>query len=168
MHTKIFSIIIIACNVFGSCNPTSKNTSNNEQSSSPEPKTSEPAEQDIPYTIADRYFVNNTYKDGDLKNPKITAMEKFDELFGMATIMGPNGKPTPIDFSRQYALSVIGEISDRGAEISPVSLKQRADTIFFSYKITEGEKRMTQIRPMLLIIVDNKYQGEVKLVEVSS
>jgi len=168
MHTRLFSIIIIACTVFGSCNPTSKNTANKEQSSSRESKTSEPAEQDIPYTIANRYFVNNTYKDGDLKNPKITTMEKFDELFGMATIMGPNGKPTPIDFSRQYVLTVIGELSDRGALISPVSLKQRADTIFFSYKTTEGEKSMAVIRPMLLIIVDNKYQGDVKLVKVPS
>ena len=168
MHTRIFSIIMIACLVLGSCNPTSKNTDSKEQSSSLKPKTSESAEQDIPYTIADRYFVNNTYKDGDLKNSKITTMERFDELFGIATIMGPDGKPTPIDFSRQYVLTVIGELSDRGAEISPVSLKQRADTILFRYKITEGEKSMAITRPMLLIIVDNKYQGDVKLVKVPS
>ena len=167
MLRDIISIGMITGIVFSSCNTTAKNTDKKESDTNGSAIVAI-TEQDIPYTVANRYFVNNTYKDGDLKNPKITTPEQFDELFGMATIMGPNGKPTPIDFSKQYVLSVIGELSDRGAEISPVSLKQQADTILFSYKITEGERSMVTIRPALLIIVDNKYQGDIKLVKVPS
>ena len=169
MQTNLYSMFMIACIVFVSCNTSSKNstTDNTKHSGSGEPKISAPAEQDIPYTIANRYFVSNTYNDGDLKNPKITTAEQFDEFFGMATVMGPDGQPTPIDFSRQYVLSVISALSDRDARISPVSLKHRADTIVFSYKITGGEKSTVTTRPVLLIIVDNKFQGEVKLVKVS-
>jgi len=121
------------------------------------------AEQDIPYTIAQRYFVNNTYNEGDLVNPKITTREQFRKIFGMATVMGENGKPTVIDFSRQYVLSVIGELTDRKTEISLISLKQNANRILLNYKITEGERESVTIRPVLLLIVDNKYQGEVEL-----
>ena len=168
MVSKIFSIAIVAGVVFSSCNTTAKNTDDAKQYSANESTKVATAEQDIPYTIANRYFVNNTYKDGDLKNPKITTRTQFDALFGMATIMGPNGKPTPIDFSRQYVLGLIGELTDRNTEISLISLKQNANTILLNYKITEGEKTMATIRPLLLIIVDNIYQGEVKLVKVSS
>ena len=168
MVSKIFSIAIVAGIVFSACNTTSKNTDNEKLSGANESTTVANAEQDIPYTIANRYFVSNTYKDGDLKNPKITTQTQFDALFGMATIMGPNGKPTPIDFSRQYVLGVIGELTDRNTGISLISLKQNANTILLNYKITEGEKSMATIRPMLLIIVDNKYEGDVKLVKVPS
>ena len=168
MINKIFSIAIVGALVFSSCNTTAKNSDNTKQHEPDQAAAAAAAEQDVPFTIANRYFVSNKYKDGDLKNPKISDQEQFDELFGMATIMGPNGKPTPIDFSRQYVVTVIGELTGRGTEISPVSLKQQADTILLSYKMTEHEKSMVTIRPVLLIIVDNKYQGEVKLVKVPS
>ena len=168
MVSKIFSIAIIAGIFFSSCNTTAKNTDNTKQRNANGSTPVVAVEQDIPYTIGNRYFVNNTYKNGDLMDPKITTREQFEKIFGMATIMGPNGKPTAIDFSRQYVLSVIGDLTDRSTKISLISLKQNANTILLNYKITEGEITMATVRPMLLIIVDNEYQGEVKLVKVSS
>jgi len=44
---------------------------------------------DVPFTIAQRYFVKNTVKSMD--NPKIETAEKFKEFFGAATTMGKNG-----------------------------------------------------------------------------
>ena len=38
--------------------------------------------------------------------PKITTEEEFNKLFGMATIMGKDGKPTAIDFTKQFVLGV--------------------------------------------------------------
>jgi hypothetical protein len=121
--------------------------------------------QDIPYTIAKNYFVNNDYKIEDHPAPKITSQQEFDRIFGKARVMGENGKPTSIDFSKQYVLSVIGQPTDHNTEITPISLKQNAGNILFRYKITEGEKRLVTIQPMLLLIVENKYQGEVQLIK---
>src|SRR5262245_32199737 len=53
----------------------------------------------VPYTIAQRYFVNNTYHDGDLADPKITSQAEFNKFFSAAAIMGKNGRPTKIDFT---------------------------------------------------------------------
>jgi hypothetical protein len=45
------------------------------------------------------------------------------------------------------------------------SLKQKGDTIVFTYRVKRGEKQSYTMRPMLMIVVDNKYKGEVKMVE---
>jgi len=37
--------------------------------------------------------------------------------------------------------------------------------ISLKYKLNEGEKEMAIIRPVVLVIVDKKYQGEINLVE---
>lgn len=125
-------------------------------------KTATVTTTDIPYIVAERYFVKNGYKKEDHPSPTITSQSEFDRLFGMAAVMG--GKPTPIDFSKQYVLTVIGEPTSRKVEIIPVSLKQQDGAIVFNYKVIEGEQRAVTIQPMVLLIVDNKYKGEVKLV----
>jgi len=165
MVRKIFSVAAVAAIVFSSCNSTAKNTVNAKQLNTNRSATAITAELDVPFTIANRYFVNNTYNDGDLLNPKISTPEQFKKIFGMATIMGPNGKPTAIDFSRQYVVAVIGKLTDRNTSINMNSLKQKDNGILLTYKVTEGEKGSVTIRPALMIIVDNKYQGEIRLVE---
>jgi hypothetical protein len=156
---------VVGAILFSSCNSTAKNTVNAKQRNANDSATAITAEQDIPFTMANRYFVNNTYNDGDLMNPKITTPEQFKKIFGMATVMGPNGKPTAIDFSRQYVVAVIGKLTNRNTSINMNSLKQKDNLISLAYKVTEGEKGSVTIRPALLIIVDNKYQGEIKLIE---
>jgi len=164
MKRKIGLIAIITAIVFGSCNSMSK-TADKVQPDSSGSTTPVAAAQDVPYTIAQHYFVNNTYHDGDLVNPKISSQEEFDKLFGPAAVMGKNGPPTNIDFSKQYVIAVIGKLTDRGTSITISSLKQKGNVISLTYKLNEGEKGMSIIRPAILIIVDQKYQGEVKLVE---
>ena len=51
------------------------------------------AGKDIAYTVAQRYFLN-----GDVRMPasaKVDNEADFNRLFGMATVMGPDGQPTP-------------------------------------------------------------------------
>ena len=163
MRIKILAITVFTGFVMFSCN--NKVAKNMNESKSDQVKSETVASEDIPYIVANRYFVRNDYKKEDLTSPKITSEGQFEKHFGMAPIMGPDGKPTAVDFSRQYVISVIGELTDQRTEIVPVSLQQKAGTIEFIYKINEGEKISATIRPVLLIIVDNKYQGEVKLVK---
>lgn len=118
---------------------------------------------DIPYKVAERYFVRNDYNKKDHLNPKIKTKAEFNNVFGMATIMG--GQPTPIDFSTQYVLSVIGELTNKNIQIVPLSLKQKGGTIIFNYKVVVGEEQSATIQPLLLIIVNKKYNGKVRLVK---
>lgn len=138
---------------------------NNIPKDSDAEKTATPKTTDVPYIVANNYFVRNDFKKENFAGPRISSKEVFDSIFGEAAFMGPRGKVTPIDFSRQYALTVIGEPTDRHTEIVVTSLKQKDSSIVLSYKTVVGEKSLAVTQPMLLIIVDNKYQGTAVLVK---
>lgn len=153
-YLLIVSVILISC---------SPKISKTEKSALPAAVNTATASLEIPYIVAERYFVNNDYKKADPHNPTITTQTQFDSIFGMAPVMG--SKPTPIDFSTQYVLFVIGELTQKKTEIIPISLQQQDGTILFNYKIAEGEQIMATIQPALIMVLDKKYKGEVKLVK---
>ena len=120
---------------------------------------------DIPFTIANPYFVKNTVPQGQLENPKIETIEEFEKYFGSATTMGEDGKPTPIDFNMQFIIAVLGSDTDIETNIVPVSLQKNSQNqIVYTYKIeTKGANRSFTIRPFSIIIVDKSNTGEVVL-----
>lgn len=119
-------------------------------------------EKKIPFTVANRYFVSNEVKDGINVFPRITTREEYDKLFGMATVMGKNGAPTPIDFSKQYVIAVIDEITNKNVTLSAEKLTIRNNSITFTFrKEVSGETPHTYFRHCLIIIVDKKYEGEI-------
>lgn len=63
--------------------------------------------QQIPYQLANNYFVNNTYPDEEINVIKITSLKDFNEVFGMAATMGNDGQPTEIDFKNNFVVAVI-------------------------------------------------------------
>ena len=120
-------------------------------------------ENDIPFTEAKNYFVKNTYKDSVLHSIILKSQVDFDNIFGMATTMGNEGKPTVIDFTNQYAIAVICPNSDKSPVLEILKVKSADNSITLHYKFTEGEKQSFSIRPFKIILLDNKYQSEVKL-----
>ena len=58
--------------------------------------------ENLPYETVQGYFVKNDADLSTLKNGKITTEAEFSAIFGPAAVMGPNGMPTAIDFSKQY------------------------------------------------------------------
>lgn len=117
---------------------------------------------DIPYTVANRYFVRNDLS--ALPPTKITSETEFNACFGMATVMRPDGKPTPIDFKQQFVISVALPETNIHTEIVPVGLRKGDDgNIIFSYQVKRGEEMSSTIQPSLLIIVDRKHDGTVVL-----
>ena len=157
-RTLIFTIISTLS--FIACNST-KNERNTKQESKTE--TVKSVETDVPFTEAKNYFVKNTYKDGELSNPKISTQADFDKIFGMATTMGENGKPTPIDFSKQFVVAVIGQTTDKATKLSVNSLKKIDHSMTLTYTQIEGEKQTYFILPVVLLIIDNQFKGEVML-----
>lgn len=53
---------------------------------------------EIAFEVAKNYFFKNNQVIPEY--PKIVSEEEFNKLFGMATTMGEDGKPTAIDFTR--------------------------------------------------------------------
>ena len=118
---------------------------------------------EIPFYEAKNYFVRN-----DIQNSvpvKFENEKDFKEYFGMAAVMGKDGMPTSIDFTRQYVIAVTLPETDTETDINLVSLKKDTNSdIILTYKVITGEKRSYTIVPVRLLIVDKKYDGTVKLI----
>lgn len=146
------------------CNGGAPAEGNGDQDSTPKAATAQSGaikEDSVPYTVAENYFVNNSVKDS--VPDKITGKEDFDKYFGMASTMGADGTPTPIDFDKQYVIVVNHPTTSKKTEIIPLSLIRQGDNIVFDYKIIEGEEMSFSIHPLLMLVVDNQYNGTLVL-----
>lgn len=117
----------------------------------------------IPYTIANGYFVKNSFKEV-LKNNKITSKEAFENIFGMATVMGKNGKPTFIDFKKNYVIAIVNPINNLSAQIIPIKLiRNNKSNLTLHFKIEEQEAQTYDSQASLIVIVNKKHKGKVNL-----
>lgn len=127
-------------------------------------ESSKPTEE-VPFEVAKNYFFKSNL-DILPASPKITTEEMFNNLFGMATIMGKDGKPTPIDFSKQFVLAVVLPVTDSETEIKPMKVEATSDSLFYTYQVKVGEKQSFSIQPISIIILDKQYEDkEVVLCE---
>lgn len=108
----------------------------------------------LSYTIAKGYFVKNTYAADSLQCLLITQPNQLDELLGLAATMGANGRPTDIDFSRQYAIACIYPATDYNTSLQPFSLTSNIDTLHLQLKITKGTQQSFTMVPLSLLIVE--------------
>ena len=134
----------------------------NNPSSNPKTEIGE-ANNEIAFEEAKNYF----FKNGEAipADPKITSEEAFNKLFGMATTMGKDGKPTEIDFSKQFVLAIVLPVTNIDTEIKPIKVEEKGDTLLYTYEIKTGEKQTYSIQPVSIIILDKKYEDkEVVLV----
>lgn len=123
-------------------------------------------DNNVPYKVAENYFIKNSAK--EVYNPKIISQQDFDKIFGMATGMGENGKPTTIDFSKEYVIAVIKPETNKTIELTPVSVqKNEQGKVIFTYKTKTGAVQSYTTKPVLIIIVDKTYDGDVQLKEIN-
>ena len=124
------------------------------------------ASSDIPYTVMEHYFKSDKVE--QLPSATVTTAEEFQQLFGMAPIMGEHGMPTPDDFEKEYVIAVSKPATDIETELVPVSLKSDYDgNVEFTYKTKTSDKVSYKMTPCLLIKVDNQYKGNVSLKELN-
>lgn len=163
MTKQVLTLVAIAAMFMTACQPDS-NAAHGENKA---PNVAQAAGMtDVPFAIAKNYFVKNTVN--TLDNPKIETAEKFGEVFGMATTMGENGKPTNIDFSMQNVIAVVLPETDMDTQISPVALqKNEKGNMVLIYKSVVGQKQTFSIRPFFAIIVDKKETGPVTLKQIN-
>ena len=111
---------------------------------------------EMDYEVAKNYFFKNDQQIP--ASPKITTEEEFNKLFGMATVMGKDGKPTSIDFTKQFVLAIVLPVTDMATEINPVKVEVKSDSLFYTYDVKTGEKQTFSIQPVSIIILDKQYE----------
>ena len=117
------------------------------------------AAEEVAFEVAKNYFFKN---DQTIPaSPKITTEEEFSKLFGMATTMGEDGKPTEIDFTKQFVLAIVLPVTDIATEITSVKLEAKGDSLFYTYDVKTGEKQSFTIQPVSIIILDRKFENKV-------
>lgn len=119
--------------------------------------------ENVPYETVQGYFVKNDANLSTLKNGKIITEAEFSAIFRPAAVMGANGMPTSVDFSKQYIISVVGNETDSAVTIVPVSLEKKGTHLTFTYEYKVGEKQSYTIRPALIIAVDSQYVEDLEL-----
>ena len=123
-----------------------------------------PKHEEVPYTKLERYFFKNNAEIPT--NPKIDTREQFDSLFGMAAVMGPNGRPTEIDFTKQFVIAVVHPVTNQATELDDKRLLYYKDllggtNLDFCYSIDQDEDTLSfSMQPILLIAVDRQYDAE--------
>lgn len=116
----------------------------------------------VPYKTVENYFVRNDVE--GMPPMIIKASDEFERYFGMAATMGPNGRPTDVDFNRYYVICVALPPTDLDADLSVESLSEaRGGKLILRYVVRRGERRSYSIRPLLLLMVDKKYEMPVEL-----
>lgn len=159
MTKHILRIATAASLLFVACQNTSKTESNDSQ----KPIIEENKLKDVSFAVAKNYFVNNIVKKID--NPKIETAEKFNQVFGMATTT--EGKPTEIDFTKQYVIAVLLPETDLETTINPVSLqKNEKGEMTLTYKTVVGQKQSFTTLPNIVVIVDKAEKGKIILKEI--
>lgn len=113
---------------------------------------------DVPYSELEHYFFKNGQAIPD--NPKIDTEEAFASLFGMAPVMGEGGKPTPVDFGKEFVIAVVYPVTEFYTELDPESLRLENGELVFTCDETVGEKQSWSMQPVLLVKVSRKYETE--------
>ena len=116
---------------------------------------------EVPFKVAQNYFYNNVGNPATM----ITDAESFAKSFGMATVMGDKGKPTDIDFNKEFLIDVIFPVTTWEMEVNPIKVEAKGDTLYYSYNVSVGKKLSYSIRPISIVIIDKEYvRPEVVLV----
>jgi len=157
---KLILALSSALVLMNSCNQTSEQKETTTADSTMVENSS--TGEDVPFTQAENYFVNNTVGEDKNGTFKIESQEAFDQLFSGAATMAENGIPTTIDFGKQFVIAIISPTSDLKPSLDSVSLKKIGDDLVLDYKETMGEKQSYSIRPTAILIVDKQYNGNLK------
>jgi len=112
------------------------------------------------YNRMNNYYVNNNLSNGTHKLV-IHNQQEFESVFGEGAVMGRNGHPTRIDFSRQFVVAVILPETNRQTTIETALVRRLGDKLYFSYIIDEGHATSYTMRPYTAVIVDRMEPSDV-------
>lgn len=153
MHKIIIFPAIISC-LFLAC---SKN-----ENPIPEPIADD---SDVQYELAKNYFIKNTIENDSITRLKIETQTEFDSIFGMARLMGPDGNPTPIDFEKQFVITVLDTLTSLETEMKFHNLEKEEDDLILTYEIFRGEPKSSSSQSHLTVVVNKSSDGNLKFIQ---
>lgn len=112
------------------------------------------------YNRMNNYYINNHFPNGTHKLV-IHNQQDFENVFGAGAVMGRNGQPTRIDFSKQFVVAVILPETNRQTTIETALVRRVRDRLYFSYIIDEGHATSYTIRPYTAVVVDRMEPSDV-------
>ena len=115
--------------------------------------------QEIRYALANGYFFRNDAVI-DILPHRITSEAELLNYFGRATVMGPGGNPTAIDFEKSMVIPVVLPPTDKNTEIVIDDLLKTSDNqLRLLFHVDRGnESRSYTIIPCKLLVVDAAYR----------
>lgn len=119
----------------------------------------------VPFKQATNYFFRN---DAQIPSDvKITDQATFENLFGMAAVMGRGGIPTVIDWNKEFVIAIVKPKTQDKTALEPLSLVAKGKSLVYKYCVTVGPESLSYtIQPVLLIVVDRRWVNmPVKLEE---
>ncbi|WP_315144752.1 hypothetical protein [Capnocytophaga leadbetteri] len=117
----------------------------------------------VAYSVAQNYFVNNTFGNKEVETLKIDSQEEFDRIFGMATTMG--SKPTAINFKTQSVLAIIVPASEKETIIRIRALETTlTNGILVKYTVEKGRDLGYTAQAAQILLV-NKTDKEVQFAD---
>lgn len=119
----------------------------------------------VDYELAKNYFIKNTIENDSITGLKIENQTEFDSIFGMAALMGADGRPTEVDFEKQFVIAVLDTLTSLQTGMKPVHLQKEGEDLIFTYEISRGEKLSSSMHHYLMLVVDKAYDGNLKVVQ---
>ena len=81
------------------------------------------------------------------------SQEEFHSIFGMAAFMGPNGRPSKVDFEHEVVIAVAMPPRNQACTLRVTEVVKEEGGLVFHYTQTLGEPLTYTIRPNLLIAI---------------
>lgn len=117
-------------------------------------------QQKVPFQTMRGYFLKNNIDANRFSMKKILSKTELDSFFGMAAFMGAEGKPSTVDFSKQFIIPVVIEKTNKDITLEPVSLKiERAKKLKFHFRMSVGNVTTAESTPILLISINRRYKS---------
>ncbi|MFY7651136.1 MAG: hypothetical protein ACOVQE_00470, partial [Chitinophagaceae bacterium] len=127
----------------------------------------------VPFTIAKRYFMRNDAQmvynaDGTVRDYIIIENKAdLEKTFGYATVMGPNGRPTIIDFTKQFAIAIVNPTKENVTDITIKSLIKSNGELVLTYETATSNKESYKSNPFAIVIIDKKDGAPIKIIKAS-
>ena len=115
---------------------------------------------------AKNYFLKNDYPEKELHALIINDETELNKYFGAATKMGKEGIPTKIDFTKNYAVAVIGKTNEYGNTLWVMGIRFENKELEISTTetpIDNDKKQSYSSRPTKILLIEKKYQGTITL-----
>ncbi len=120
--------------------------------------------ENIRYKEVAHYFVRNDVAD---YSPRlIQSDEEMERYFGAAAVMGKDGMPTDVDFSRYNVVALLHPETYIETSIKVSSIRLQGSKVFVRYTVDRtGTPGSYSTVPFLLLQIEKKYGSDVVFVE---